>query len=112
MLIKNYKKLVLLVILAFTLSGTFLLTPIVNAQVTVMYDTPADGFDSTLQTSNWSAIGYYWTAAPIATPGKLSVTYDGSTFQADGVTLNSDNYGYGAYSTIMPPNVKTNIFKF
>lgn len=99
MLIKNYRKLVLLVILVFTLSGTFLLTPIVNAQVNVFNDTPVDGFDSTLQPPNWHVSSYWYTAAPTAVPGKLNVTYNGSTFQADGVTLNSDSYGYGAYST-------------
>ncbi len=99
MLNKNFKKLVLLVILAFTLSGTFLLTPIVNAQVNVAYDTPADGFDSTLQPPNWHVSSYWNTTAPTAVPEKLNVTYNGSTFQADGVTLNSSTYGYGAYST-------------
>lgn len=99
MLNKNFKKFVLSATLALSLSVTFLFTPPVNAQVTVISDTPAAGFDSTLQTSNWSAVGYYGFDAPTVTTGKVSVTCDGSTFQTDGVTLSADSYGYRAYST-------------
>lgn len=106
MLIKNYKKLVLLVILAFTLSGTFLFTPLANAQVSVIPDTPVVGFDSTLATSTWKAEGLYNTHELTATPGKFSVTCDGSTFEADGVTLTNDQYAYSVYRTTL--NLKPN----
>ena len=99
MLMKNYKELVFLVMLAFTLSGTFLFTPLASAQVNVISDTPAVGFDSTLATSAWEAEGLFNTHKLTATPGKLSVTCDGSTFNADGVTLTNDQYAYSVYRT-------------
>lgn len=95
---KNFKRYILSAVLAFSISGTFLFAPTVNAQVIEIGNTPADGFDSTL-TSKWSPQEYYGFDAPTVTTGKLSVTCDGSTFEADGVTLSADSYGYRAYST-------------
>lgn len=99
MLNKNLRKFVLSAILAFTLSGTFLSTHPVNAQVSVMSGAPVAEFDSTLKPSEWSAEGYYGSDKPTVTTGNLTVTCDGSTFQADGVTLKASSYGYRAYST-------------
>jgi hypothetical protein len=103
---KNFKKLALSAVLALTISATFLSTLPVNAQVNVSSDTPVNGFDSTLQGSKWTPIGYYGFDKPTVTTGKLSVTCDGSTFDADGVTLSTDSFGYRAYSTEV--NLKPN----
>jgi hypothetical protein len=91
MLNSNLKKFVLSATLALSLSVTFLFTPPVNAQVTVISDTPVAGFDSTMQSSDWSAVGYYGFNEPTTNTGKVSVTCDGNTFQADSVTLSADN---------------------
>ncbi|BCN30211.1 hypothetical protein [Anaeromicropila herbilytica] len=99
MINKNFKKYIFSTLLAFSLSGTFMLTTTVNAQVSVISDTTVEEFDSTLSTSKWHPEGYYGFNKPTVTTGKLSVTCDGSTFQADGVTLSATSYGYRTYST-------------